>query len=80
MGWTSKTGTYWGSVRCAGKTLVRCIQMTDTRFISVEKRTDTNMGLDFLCSKNSSTGEWFRTTVRVRQGCLLSPTLLNIFL
>ena len=29
---------------------------------------------------NGSTGEWFRTTVRVRQGCLLSPTLFNIFL
>ena len=27
-----------------------------------------------------SIGEWFRTTVRVRQGCLLSPTLLNNFL
>ena len=24
--------------------------------------------------------EWFRTTVRVRHGCLLSPTLINIFL
>ena len=24
---------------------------------------------------NGSTGEWFRTTVGVRQGCLLSPTL-----
>ena len=31
-----------------------------------------------LC--NGSTGEWFRTTVEVQQGCLLSPTLFNIFL
>ena len=29
---------------------------------------------------NGSTGEWFRTTVGVRHGCLLSPTLFNIFL
>ena len=29
---------------------------------------------------NGSTGEWFRTTVGVREGCLLSPTLFNIFL
>ena len=28
---------------------------------------------------NGNTGEWFRTTVRVRQGCLFSPTLFNIF-
>ena len=29
---------------------------------------------------SGSTGEWFRTTVGVRQWCLLSPTLFNIFL
>lgn len=29
---------------------------------------------------NGNIGEWFRTTVGVRQGCLLSPTLFNVFL
>ena len=29
---------------------------------------------------NGRTGDWFRTTVGVRQDCLLSPTPFNIFL
>ena len=29
---------------------------------------------------NGSIGEWFRTTVGVRQGCPLSPILFNIVL
>ena len=29
---------------------------------------------------NGSVRDWFRTTVGVRKGCLLSPTLFNLFL
>ena len=29
---------------------------------------------------NGNIGEWFHTTVGVRQGCMLSPTLFNIVL
>ena len=29
---------------------------------------------------NGSLGDWFRTSVGVRQGCLRSPTVFNIFL
>ena len=40
-----------GALRDALENLVRCQQMTDTRFFSVEKRADMSMGLDFLCSR-----------------------------
>ena len=42
-----------------------------------------DLGTDFLVGNmvfNGSIGDWFRTTVGVRKGCLLSPTLFNIFL
>ena len=43
--------------------------------------------IENLCNKansavylNGGIGDWLRPTVGVRQGCLLSPTLFNIFL
>ena len=43
----------------------------------IEQLYDTATG---ALQMNDSKGEWFRTTVGVMQGCLLSPTLFNIFL
>ena len=39
------TGALWD----AGKTLVRCLLMTDTKLILAEKMTGMNMGLNFFC-------------------------------
>ena len=47
-----------------------------TNLIQVIKNL-TNKATVFF---NSSIGDWFRTTVGVRQGCLLSPIVFNIFL
>ena len=63
------TNTY--SMSCAGSNisanLVRTIEQLYDKATSAVQM-------------NGSIEEWFRTTVGVRQGCLLSPTLFNIFL
>ena len=48
-------------------TLIRTIESLDNKATSAAYH-DNNIGV------------WLRTTVGVRQGCLLSPTLFNIFL
>ena len=49
-----------------------------TNLLQVIKNRDTQATSAVLF--NGSIGDWFRTTVGVRQGCLRSPTLFNIFL
>ena len=43
----------------------------------IKHRYDTATSAVLL---SSSVRDWFRTTVGVRQGCLLSPTFFNIFM
>ena len=49
-----------------------------TNLIQVIKNLNNKATSAVLFS--GSIGDWFRTTVGVRQGCLISPTLFNIFL
>ena len=49
-----------------------------TNLIRVVKNLCDKATSAFLFS--SSTGDWFRTTVGVRQRCLLSPTLFYVFI
>ena len=49
-----------------------------TNFIQVIKNLFNKVTSAVLF--NNSIGDWFRTTVGVRQGYLLSPTLFNLFL
>ena len=49
MQWAGVTGIDW-TLRDE-KAFERCQQVIDTKFISVEKRTDISMGLDFICTR-----------------------------
>ena len=50
----------------------------DERLVKVIKALYTNSSSAVLL--NNQLGEFFRTTVGVRQGCLISPVLFNLFL
>ena len=56
---------------------MRLYNITPTLVRSIEKLYERASSA-VLC--NGHIGDLFRTTVGVRQGCLLSPTLFNIFL
>ncbi|GFS24449.1 LINE-1 retrotransposable element ORF2 protein [Elysia marginata] len=50
----------------------------NSSFISVIENLHNKATSAIFC--NNNIGDWFRTTVWVRQGCLFSPTLFNIHL
>ena len=60
----------------------RVVRLTDRpdMTLDVYRGRKTTIQQQQPVQMNGSIGEWFRTTVAVRQGCLLSPTLFNIFL
>ena len=68
-----------GVLRLPRKSVVRLTDRPDMT-LDVYRGRKTTIQQQQPVQMNGSIGEWFRTTVTVRQGCLLSPTLFNIFL
>ena len=68
-----------GGLSLPRKSVVRLTDRPDMT-LDVYRGRKTTIQQQQPVQMNGSIGEWFRTTVGVRQGCLLSPTLFNIFL
>ena len=68
-----------GGLSLPRKSVVRLTDRPDMT-LDVYRGRKTTIQQQHSVQMNGSIGEWFRTTVGVRQGCLLSPTLFNIFL
>ena len=67
-----------GGLSLPRKSVVRLTDRPDMT-LDVYRERKTTIQQQQPVQMNGSIGEWFRTTVGVRQGCLLSPTLFNIF-